>query len=118
MAMSSGGGRGRGGSLSKASAFEQKFGVRHRGVGRPAGMSRDDVLFPRTGGDPEAMCRIAIRRAYAVVHEENRDRLTALYRAELAVLRRRGLEQVLSDAGVVGLGVNGEEVSASEASAV
>lgn len=58
---------------------------------------------------------VAKRRAYAVVHEEQRERMAEVFRAELKVLRRRGETQVAADAGVklveasgVGSGVGSE----------
>lgn len=89
----------RGPALSSASEYEQLFKTRHRGPGRP---SRDDgsdePLFPSSDLDP-ILVRTAERRAFAVVHEENRERLRAIYHSELAVLKRRGPEQVAADTG-------------------
>lgn len=83
--------------LSTASPYEQKFKTRHRRAGRPIG----DVepLFAGVDADP-VIAMIAKRRAYAVVHEENRDRLYEVFHQELKVLRRRGLAQVAADSGV------------------
>ena len=84
-------------TLSKASPYEQTFGTRHRRVGRPVG----DVepLFAGADADP-VIALIAKRRAYAVVHEEQRERLAEVFAKELRVLKRRGLEVVAADAGV------------------
>lgn len=83
--------------LAKDSEYEQKFGVRHRRSGRPSG--GEDVIFPAEGVHP-VIQRIAARRATAVVLEENKDRLAALYARERRVLERRGLKQVAADAGI------------------
>lgn len=85
-------------SLSKASPYEQKFGTRYRGSGRPV-REDDDPLFPADGAD-RLLVRTAARRAFAVVHEEQRARLREVYRQELAVLKRRGVEQVKKDLGL------------------
>ncbi len=85
-------------TLSNKSPYEQTFGTRYRGSGRPSG----ERVFPsvdESGLDP-AVHQVAKRRAFAVVHEENKDRLVEVFSAEAAVLRRRGTEQVLSDTGV------------------
>ena len=84
-------------TLSKASPYEQTFGTRHRRVGRPTG----DVepLFAGADADP-VIALIAKRRAYAVVHEEQRERMQEIFAAELRVLKRRGLAVVAADAGV------------------
>jgi hypothetical protein len=87
-------------TLSKASEYEQTFGTRHRGPGRPRVMEDGEVLFP-SGDVHPVLVRVAQRRAYAVVHEENRERLHELYLSELAVLKRRGLTVVAEDSGVV-----------------
>jgi hypothetical protein len=88
-------------TLSKASPYEQKFRTRHRGPGRP---SEDDA-----GVDPEPVFmadedpvikKVAQTRAYAVVHEENKDRLREVFQAEIKVLRRRGREVVAADARI------------------
>lgn len=84
------------GSLSTASPYEQLFGTRHRQVGRPTGT---EPLFSAPEVDP-VIALIAKRRAYAVVHEEQRDRMSEVFAAELKVLKRRGLSVVAADAGV------------------
>lgn len=87
-------------SLSKASAYEQLFRTRQRRAGRPTEEGIDtEPLFPAGNLHPIVQ-RIAQRRAYAVVHEENKDRLRELYAAEARVLGRRDLEDVAADAGV------------------
>ena len=84
--------------LSPKSAYEQLFGVRHRRPGRP--VSDDgEPLFP-TGDVHPLIARVAQRRAFAVVHEEHRAELGSVYRAELAVLKRRELADVAEDVGV------------------
>lgn len=85
-------------ALSSASEYEQTFQVRHRPPGRP---SRDDdePLFPR-GDIPDLIGRVAERRAYAVIHEKYRDELGAIYRNEVKVLLRRGVQVVATDVGV------------------
>lgn len=100
-------------SLSKASPYEMTFNTRHRSVGRPAG----DVepLFSVGGMVDPVIAMIAKRRAYAVVHQEQRDRLAEVFDAELKVLKRRGLETVAEDAGVK---LKGAEESVSETSEV
>lgn len=86
--------------LSNASVYEQMFKTRHRRAGRPV---RDDgsvdVLFPSDGEEP-LLVRVAERRAFAVVHEENRERLRAVFGVELKVLKRRGVAEVARDAGI------------------
>jgi hypothetical protein len=57
-----------------------------------------DVIFPSNGEHP-VLLRAAERRAYAVVHEENRERLSEVFGVELKVLRRRGVEEVARDIG-------------------
>lgn len=86
----------KGRSLSKASIYENLFGSRHRGPGRPTDTDDTDPLFP-TGENHPLLTDVAMRRAYAVVHEENKDRLREVFRTELNVLRRRGVEQVAVD---------------------
>ena len=86
-------------SLSKASEYEQLFQTRHRRAGRPSRENGDDVLFPSGDVDP-VLTRVAQRRAFAVVHEEQRARLTTVFHNELKVLKRRGVEQVAADAGI------------------
>lgn len=88
-------------SLSKASPYEQAFGTRHRKVGRPQG-DTEPLFGTRLAGrevDP-TIALIAKRRAYAVVQEEQRERLAEVFDAELRVLARRGVETVARDAGV------------------
>jgi len=104
---------GRGQRLSTASPYEQTFQTRHRQVGRPSG----DVepLFAGADADP-VIALIAKRRAYAVVHEEQRARLKEVFDKELKVLKRRGLEQVAADAGVK-LRVTDELTGSSEGGA-
>jgi hypothetical protein len=85
-----------GATLSKASIYEQLFGVRHRRAGRPAG---DEPVFVAPDVDP-VIAMVAKRRAYAVVHEENKDRLATVFAQELKVLKRRGVAEVAQDAGV------------------
>lgn len=82
-------------TLSKSSPFEQAFKTRYRGPGRPPG----EEVFETADVHP-LIKRQAQRRAFAVVHGENRDRLNEVYRAELAVLKRRGVEAVAEDCGV------------------
>jgi hypothetical protein len=91
-------------SLSSASIYEQTFGVRHRRAGRPAGDAEPVFVAPDV--DP-LIAMVAKRRAYAVVHEENKDRLAEVFAAELKVLKRRGVTTVARDAGVA-LKVNDE----------
>lgn len=57
------------------------------------------MLFPSKDRNP-LLARIAQRRAYAVVHEENRARLTEVFLKELKVLERRPIEEVASDVGI------------------
>lgn len=83
--------------LSVASPYERLFGTRHRRRGRPDGST--EVTFDGTDVDP-VIRNVAKRRAFAVVHEENRRRLKEVYEAELKVLKRRGVERVAADAGV------------------
>lgn len=89
----------RGNTLSKISVYEQLFKTRHRGSGRPAAGSVDDEpLFPAGDRHP-LIVRVAQRRAYAVIHEENKARLRELFASEVRVLGKRGPEQVAADAG-------------------
>jgi hypothetical protein len=85
--------------LSNASIYEQMFKTRHRRAGRPIRDEDDGVLFPSTDAHP-VLVRVAERRAFAVVHEENRDRLREVFRVELKVLSRRGIDEVAADAGI------------------
>lgn len=82
-------------SLSAASPYEQLFKTRYRRVGRPADA---EPVFNAPDADP-FMVAVAKRRAFAVVHEENKDRLSEVFEREMRVLNRRGLEQVASDTG-------------------
>src|SRR5690606_26695555 len=88
-------------SLSKASPYEQRFGTRHRRVGRPSG-SEAESGSPCAGvGDVHPLlATLAKRSATAVVLDANRSRLAELFRAELKVLKRRGVSRVAEDAGV------------------
>jgi hypothetical protein len=83
--------------LSSASPYEQTFKTRHRRAGRPVGDV--DPVFAGYDAEP-VIALIAKRRAYAVVHEEQRARLSEVFERELKVLNRRGLEVVAADAGV------------------
>lgn len=83
-------------NISKASIYEQLFKTRKRPVGRPAGSDR---VFPVVNADP-LIQTVAQRRAYAVVHEENRARLAEVFESEIAVLKRRGADVVAKDAGI------------------
>jgi hypothetical protein len=83
--------------LARDSEYEQRFGTRHRRSGRPSG--GDDVIFPSEGVHP-VIQRLAMRRAMAVVLDESKERLAALYHSERKVLERRGLKQVAADAGI------------------
>lgn len=89
--------RGGAGRLSTASIYEQLFQTRHRRAGRPLGDTKP--LFAGTDADP-LIQMVAKRRAYAVVHEEQRDRLKQVFDTELRVLKRRGVTTVAADAGV------------------
>lgn len=81
-------------TLSDKSVYESLFGVRHRGPGRPG----SETMFPGDGV-PRLIADLARRRAYAVVHEEQRPRLREVYFTEVDVLKRRGLARVAADAG-------------------
>lgn len=85
-------------TLSEHSPYEKLFGVRHRGRGRPDG-TVEPVFAVDEGTDP-LIASVAKRRAYAVVHEEQRERMAELFQAELKVLKRRGVERVASDVGL------------------
>lgn len=92
---------GNGGRLSVASPYEQTFQTRHRGVGRPSGDTEPLFGSVLNGREVDPLIvLIAKRRAYAVVHEEQRERLAEVFDKEMAVLRRRGIETVAADAGV------------------
>ncbi len=92
-----------GGGLSSLSPYERLFGTRHRRVGRPSG---DELLSSPyrdpagIGGTDPLLLAVAKRRAQTVVLEEQRDRLSAVFAAELKVLKRRGVEVVARDVGV------------------
>jgi hypothetical protein len=86
----------KGKTLSKASIYETMFGTRHRGPGRPNDTDDTEPLFP-TGNTHVLLADVAMRRAYAVVHEENKARLREVFTKELKVLERRGVEQVAVD---------------------
>jgi hypothetical protein len=87
-------------TLSKASPYEQKFKTRHRGSGRPTADDLDlEPVFPMGDSNP-TVAAIARRRAYAVVHEEEKDRLREVFRAELRVLNRRDIAEVFEDAHI------------------
>lgn len=83
-------------NLSPASIYERTFKTRQRSVGRPADA---EPVFAPVDVDP-VIRTIAQRRAYAVVHEENKGRLAEVFIAEVGVLRRRGAEQAAKDAGI------------------
>lgn len=87
-------------SLSAVSVYEQMFGTRHRSVGRPAGDVEPVFVDPTGGGVDPLLLSVAKRRAYAVVHQENRERLAEVFAVELKVLRRRGVKVVAGDVGV------------------
>lgn len=93
-------------TLSRESVYEQTFGTRHRRAGRPVGDT--EPLFGGVEADP-VIVAVAKRRAYAVVHEEQRDRLRDVFDRELKVLKRRGVEVVAKDAGVALKDNNPEE---------
>ena len=84
--------------LSPDSPYESRFGTRKRSVGRPLGDT--EPLFAVGDSVDPVVALVAKRRAYAVVHEEQRDRLKSLFNAEVKVLRRRGASRVAADAGV------------------
>lgn len=90
----------RAGVLSKASPYEARFGTRQRPIGRPSGDT--EPLFASAadlkGIDP-LIVSVAKRRAYSVVHEEQRERLREVFLAELGVLKRRGVDVVAEDSG-------------------
>lgn len=94
-------------SLSPKSPYEQTFKTRYRPSGRPSG----ENVFPsveESGLDPSVHL-VAKRRAQAVVLAENRERMAEVFSAEAAVLRRRGLEQVLEDARMAPVDSEGGE---------
>jgi hypothetical protein len=86
----------KGKALSVASPYEQLFRTRYRSVGRPSGDA--EPLFAAPDADPD-IAAVAKRRAYAVVHEEQRERLSELFERELRVLNRRGKDEVMADVG-------------------
>lgn len=88
-----------GSTLSKASPYEQKFGTRHRRVGRPSGDTEPLFKVDSSAVHP-LLAAVAKRRAHAVVLEEQKERLADLFARELKVLRRRGVSQVAADCGV------------------
>lgn len=76
--------------LSNASVYEQMFGTVHRGVGRP--MGDVEPLFASAAdlkSYDAGVVSAAKRRAYAVVHAEQRVRLREVFVRELKVLARR-----------------------------
>lgn len=58
------------------------------------------MLFPTDGEVHPRLRSIAERRAFAVVHEENRARLSEVFLKELRVLKRRDISEVFADAGL------------------
>lgn len=56
-------------------------------------------MFPSGNAHP-LVVRIAERRAFAVVHAEQRQRLSEVFHTELKVLGRRDLAEIAEDAGV------------------
>ena len=80
--------------LSKSSIYEQMFGTTRRSVGRPLGDT--EPLFASAEDlrsyEPEVVSA-AKRRAYAVVHEENRARIREVFLKELKVLARRVMKE-------------------------
>jgi len=72
---------------SSGSLYEKMFGVVRRGPGRPLGDT--EPLFASVA-DLESfdasVVSLAKRRAYAVVHEENRKRLREVFLLELKAL--------------------------------
>lgn len=74
------------------------FKTRHRRPGRPAD-SGGEPLFPSGNAHP-LVVRIAERRAFAVVHAEQRERLSEVFHNELKVLSRRELSEIAEDAGI------------------
>jgi len=84
--------------LSKVSKYEQTFKTRHRPSGRPTDIEDVAPLFPAANVHP-VLADVARRRAYALVHHENRDALRRYYQDELKVLERRGVAQVAADSG-------------------
>ena len=99
------------GTLSKASVYEQMFHTRHRRSGRPEREDGDSVLFNTADVHP-VLARAAQRRAYAVVHEENRGRLREIFSIEMKVLKRRGVQEVATDIGMP-LPADSSEMSSS-----
>lgn len=83
--------------LSSASPYENLFKTRHRGRGRPDGEA--EPIFEGGGADP-LLVAVAKRRAYSVVHEEQRDRMREIFTQELKVLKRRGVDVVARDIGI------------------
>lgn len=86
-------------TLSADSLYEQRFGTRYRGRGRPAGSGAGSDVFAGTDAHP-LLVRAARQRTLAVVFDEQRKRMGEVFRAELAVLRKRGLKVVARDEGV------------------
>lgn len=86
-------------SLSKASPYEQMFRARHRGPGRPTDVEDQAPVFVDETANP-ILVKIARRRAYAVLHEEYKERMRELFKAEIKVLKRRDFFEVLEDARV------------------
>lgn len=84
--------------LSKVSKYEQTFKTRHRPSGRPTDIEDTEPLFPAANVHP-VLADVARRRAYALVHHENRGALRRYYQDELKVLERRGVDQVAADSG-------------------
>lgn len=85
--------------LSAASIYETMFQTRHRRSGRPERLDGDDSVLFETGDLHPVLARAAQRRAYAVLHEEGRERLREIFAVELKVLKRRGVEEVAADTG-------------------
>jgi len=55
-------------------------------------------MFPGAGVS-RLIADVARRRAYAVVHEEEKERLMEVFAVEREVLKARGVERVMKDIG-------------------
>jgi hypothetical protein len=68
------------------SLYEKMFRTRARGKGRPPG---GDVIFPIREKEHKDLAQLARQRAFAIVLEENKDRLSELFESEYKVLERQ-----------------------------
>ncbi len=84
--------------LSPASEYKQTFGTRRPTPGRPT--DREPMFGTANERVHPVLTTVARRRAFSVVHDEQRVRLRKLFQSELRLLKVRGVETVAADAGI------------------